>query len=53
LIKIGQGAEQATNSAIFASVIEKDGGCPAGTNYEAGDYCLKSTKLPPAPYIAP
>ena len=53
LIKIGQGAEQATNSAIFASVIEKDGSCPAGTNYEAGDYCLKSTKLPPAPYIAP
>jgi hypothetical protein len=53
LIKLGQGAEQATNSAIFASVIEKDGSCPAGTNYEAGDYCLKSTKLPPAPYIAP
>jgi hypothetical protein len=53
LIKIGEGAEQATNSAIFASVIEKDDGCPAGTNYEAADYCLKSTKLPPAPYIAP
>jgi hypothetical protein len=53
LTKIGEGAEQATNSAIFASVIEKDGDCPAGTNYEAGDYCLKSTKLPPAPYIAP
>jgi hypothetical protein len=53
LVKIGEGAEHATNSAIFASVVEKDGGCPAGTNYEAGDYCLKSTKLPPAPYIAP
>ena len=53
LIKIGKGAEQATNSAIFAAVIEKDGGCPAGTNYEAGDYCLKSTQLPPAPDIAP
>jgi hypothetical protein len=53
LTKIGEGAEQTTNSAIFAAVIEKDGSCPAGTNYEAGDYCLKSTKLPPAPYIAP
>jgi hypothetical protein len=53
LIKIGQGAEQETNSAIFAAVIERDGDCPAGTNYEAGDYCLKSTRLPPAPYIAP
>ncbi|HEY8277590.1 MAG TPA: hypothetical protein VIG52_11465 [Methyloceanibacter sp.] len=53
LSKIGQGAEETTNSAIFAAVIEKDGGCPAGTNYEAGDYCLKSTRLPPAPDIAP
>ena len=53
LNEIGSGAEQATNSAIFASVIEKDGGCPANTNYETADYCLKSTKLPPAPDIAP
>ncbi len=53
LIKIGEGAEQETNSAIFAAVIEKDGSCPAGSNYEAGDYCLKSTRLPPAPDIAP
>jgi hypothetical protein len=53
LIKIGEGAEQETNSAIFAAVIERDGGCPAGTNYQAGDYCLKSTRLPPAPDIAP
>lgn len=53
LIKIGDGAEQETNSAIFAAVIEKDGSCPAGTNYEAGGYCLKSTRLPPAPDIAP
>jgi hypothetical protein len=53
LIKVGKGAEQETDSAIFAAVIEKDGGCPAGTNYEAGDYCLKTTRLPPAPDIAP
>ena len=53
LSKIGPGAEEAPNSVIFAAVIEKDGNCPAGTNYEAGDYCLKSTRLPPAPDIAP
>jgi hypothetical protein len=53
LIKIGDGAEEETNSAIFAAVIEKDGSCPTGTNYKAGDYCLKSTRLPPAPDIAP
>jgi len=33
LNKIGQGAEQAANSAIFAAVIEKDESCPAGTNF--------------------
>jgi hypothetical protein len=53
LTKIGTGAEDQPDSAIFASVIEKDGSCPKGTNYEAGNYCLKSTPLPPAPDIAP
>jgi hypothetical protein len=53
LIKMSAGAEDEPDSAIFASVTRKDRICPKGTNYDAGDYCLKSTPLPPAPDIAP
>ena len=53
LHKIGRGAEQAPNSALFVMVIEKDETCPPGANYETDKYCLKATKLPPAPDIAP
>ena len=53
LHKIGPGAEDEPNSALFLAVTRKDGACPSGTNYETDQYCLKQTKLPPAPDITP
>ena len=53
LRKIGTGAEDAPNSALYLAVTPKEGSCPSGANYETAQYCLTETKLPPAPDIAP
>jgi hypothetical protein len=51
--KVGRGAEEAPNSALYLSVTPKQGACPSETNYTTADYCLVETPLPPAPDIEP
>lgn len=53
LHKIGAGAEDAPNSALYLAVSPKQGSCPAAANYETPQYCLSETPLPPTPDIAP
>ena len=53
LRKVGTGAEDAPNSALYLAVTPKEGSCPSGTNYETARYCLTETMLPAAPDIAP
>ncbi len=53
LQKIGPGAEEAPNSALYLALTPKGGACPADANYGTDKYCLQETALPPAPDIAP
>jgi len=53
LQKVGTGAEDAPNAALYLAVTPRDGECPPGTNYATPRYCLTETPLPPAPDIAP
>ncbi len=53
LQKVGTGAEEAPNAALYLAVTPRDGDCPPGTNYATPRYCLTATPLPPAPDITP